>query len=250
MLGYSLKQHNDLDALSADLILLTLEPDDEWLTGLTSWNKTILENAGWQIKAEPRLEVFGVNMNAIQPHRRLNLNKIRIFGWEQYDRILFIDADTICKGSIAELFALPKEVGFAAGADAWPGIEIDSKFNSGVMLLRPSSNLYNDMLSKLADKKYHDPKEGDQQFLQNYWRHRDWKLPTRFNLNIVHYYYRPAIWKDVWPDSRIVHFTDRKPREWWKGGWCANKPKVPGRLGPNECPYWELFQVSVPNSIR
>jgi lipopolysaccharide biosynthesis glycosyltransferase len=247
MLGHSIRQHNDLEALDAELILLTLEPDDEWLTGLTSWNRSVLhDHGGWNIRSEPLLEVPGVDLTQIQAHRRLNLNKLKIFGWEEYERIVFIDADCIVKGSIEELFKLPKEVEFAAAPDGWPQIEVDSRFNSGMMFFSPSRRLFEDMISKLADPKYHDPNEGDQQFLQNYWKFRDYKLPSKFNLNLVHYVWRKKeMWDRLFPDARIIHFTDRKPREWWRGGWCENRVTRPPKIGPTECAQIEVLKVSL-----
>jgi lipopolysaccharide biosynthesis glycosyltransferase len=246
MLGHSIKQHNDLEALDAELVLFTLQPDDEWLTGLTSWNKTVLqEKGGWKIRAEPHLEVPGVNLTQIQPHRRLNLNKLKIFGWAEYERVVFIDADCIVKGSIEELFKLPKEVEFAAAPDGWPQIEVDSRFNSGFMFFTPSQGLFENMISKLADKKYHDPKEGDQQFLQNYWKFRDYKLPIKFNLNLVHFvWHKKDLWDRIWPEALVIHFTVRKPREWWRGGWCDKPVTKPPTIGATECAQIEVLTVS------
>ena len=36
------------------------------------------------------------------------------------------------------------------------------------MLFSPSHALFEDMISKLSDERFHDPREGDQQFLQQY----------------------------------------------------------------------------------
>jgi hypothetical protein len=106
MLGWSIKQHNPLSKLGIDLVLLTLqEVDGE--PGITAENRTRLERAGWQIRIEDRLEVPGVNMSLIMKHRRSNLNKLKIFGWDEYDKIVFMDADMICKGPIEELFDMP-----------------------------------------------------------------------------------------------------------------------------------------------
>ena len=186
-------------------------------------------------------------MSAIQPHRRLNLNKLQMFGWSEYERIMFIDADCFVKGSVEEIFKLPKEVQFAAAPDGWPSVEIDSRFNSGFMFFTPSQALFTDMMSKLADHQYHDPSEGDQQFLQNYWKFRDYRLPSKFNLNLTHFVWRRAqLWDKVWPDARVVHFTDRKPQErFWYGGWCEKPVSKPPNIADDECAQIEVLQVSL-----
>jgi hypothetical protein len=249
MLGHSLKLHNDLDRIDAEMVLLTLDPDDSGVTGLTAENATILQGkGGWKIRSLPRLEVPGVNMSNIQPHRRLNLNKLQMFGWSEYERIAFIDADCFVKGSIEELFKLPAEVEFAAAPDGWPAVELDHRFNSGFMFFTPSSILLTDMLVKLTDPEYHNPTEGDQQFLQNYWKFRDYRLPSKFNLNLTHFVWRrTTLWNLLWPDARIVHFTDRKPREqWWYGGWCERPVTKPPQIAFDECAQIEVLQVRIP----
>jgi hypothetical protein len=107
MLGWSIKKHNPLEDLGIDLVLLTLTNDKDGAAGITVENATRLEKVGWKIRVEERMELPGVNMNLIQPHRRLNLNKLKIFGWEEYEKVVFMDADMICKGSIADLFTMP-----------------------------------------------------------------------------------------------------------------------------------------------
>lgn len=41
MLGHSLKLHNNLDRIDAGMVLLTLDPDDNAVTGLTAEKATI-----------------------------------------------------------------------------------------------------------------------------------------------------------------------------------------------------------------
>lgn len=106
MLGYSLKQHNRIAELGIEMILLTIDGDDG-AAGITVENATRLERVGWRVHLEPQMKIEGLDTAKIMPHRRKNLNKLKIFGWEQYEKIIFIDADTICKGSIEELFTMP-----------------------------------------------------------------------------------------------------------------------------------------------
>jgi alpha-N-acetylglucosamine transferase len=107
MLGWSIKQHNSIGALDIELVLLTLKDVEGTGAGITAENRTRLEKVGWTIREEEPLQVPGVNMSMIQKHRRKNLNKLQIFGWDEYEKIVFMDADTLCKGPLEELFHMP-----------------------------------------------------------------------------------------------------------------------------------------------
>jgi len=182
-------------------------------------------------------------MSLIIPHRRLNLNKLVIFGWEEYDKIVFMDADTVCKGDIADLFKMPGE--FAATQDIWWNKPLDPSFNSGVMVFTPRKWLFKNMIEKLSDPDYHDPTQGDQDFLQKYWEYENWGLPAIYNLNLVLYEFYKQTWDYLWMDTRIIHYTVRKPVEKWDPvGQCEravkgmNRPKdKDGKVKPH-CAVW------------
>lgn len=104
MLGYTLQKHNDFEALDAELILLVRTEGKE---AVTPQNITRLERVGWKIMIEKDLEFQGVDKGKIRPYHRYNLNKLYLWSYTNYERIVFIDADTLCKASIAELFDQP-----------------------------------------------------------------------------------------------------------------------------------------------
>lgn len=106
MLGWTIMQHNDLKNLNAEMVLLTLPWDGRGI-GLTAENKTRLEKVGWNIRELDQIQIEGVNFSQIQPHRRNNLNKLQPFGWAEYEKILYIDADTVVKGKLGELLDMP-----------------------------------------------------------------------------------------------------------------------------------------------
>lgn len=243
LLGWSIQKHNDLKGMGVELVLLTLHGGhlgDLAAPGITGPNRTRLEKAGWKIRAEERIEVPQIDYNLIQPHRRLNLNKLKIFGWEEYDKIVFLDADTIVKGSIEDLFTMPGE--FAAAPDVWHDIPHDPRFNSGVMVFRPRKWLFNNMMEKLANSKYHDPAESDQAFLQKYWEYENWGLPSIYNLNLVLYEAYRETWDHLWMNTRIVHFTIRKPVEAWAPEGQCKRPI--GKTGEQACGLWAPLTVS------
>ena len=106
MLGWTIMQHNDLKSLNAEMVLLTL-PWDDMGNGLTVENKTRLQKVGWNIRELDRIQIEGIDFSQIKPHRRNNLNKLQPFGWVEYEKVLYIDADTVVKGKFGELFDMP-----------------------------------------------------------------------------------------------------------------------------------------------
>jgi len=94
-------------------------------------------------------------------------------------------------------------------------------------------------MEKLADPRYHDPREGDQAFLQNYWRYKNFGLPTKYNLNLVMFEHHRKGWDRVWMTASVIHYTVRKPRESWKGH--CRKPKPDSNKG---CREWMPLVVS------
>jgi hypothetical protein len=92
------------------------------------------------------------------------------------------------------------------------------------------------MISKISDPAYHDPREGDQSFLQIYWRYKNWGLPFKYNLNIIMAEHHKTAWDHIWMIASVVHYTVRKPAyEWSKSGHCRQ---------PN-CKEWQPLIVSL-----
>ncbi|KAI5848300.1 nucleotide-diphospho-sugar transferase [Tricharina praecox] len=206
MLAYSIQKHNDLKAMDAELVLLVREDEKD---GVTAENKTRLEKAGWTVRVAKELEFQGVDTGKIRPWHRHNLNKLHLWSWTEYEKILFIDADVVCKGSLAELWDMPGE--FAAAPDVWWNILTDNRFNSGVVVFRPSMETFNDMIPKMSDPNYHSPNDADQAFLNAYYKFRYFGLPYKYNFNLVMYQFHRSTWDKLWDEAVLIHFTMRKP---------------------------------------
>lgn len=106
MLGWSIARNNNLAALDAEMVLLTVH-DDTGKDGITAENRTRLERAGWRVREAQALAFAGVNQTQIRSRHRHNLNKLHMWSWTEYERVAFVDADAVCKGSIAELLQMP-----------------------------------------------------------------------------------------------------------------------------------------------
>ncbi|KAG5353669.1 hypothetical protein C0989_003806 [Termitomyces sp. Mn162] len=120
---------------------------------------------------------------------RLDLNtvltKLHIFRLTQFSKIIFLDADVLPIRPISHLFTLPHE--FSASPDVgWPDI-----FNSGVMVLTPGEDKFNELRDLLKSKGTWD---GGDQGLLNEWRGTNWnRLSFTYNTTpTAAYTYAPA----------------------------------------------------------
>ena len=104
MLGYSIQKHNDLAAMDAEMVLMVREGGTD---GITKENRTSLEAAGWNVKVVSDLNFKGVDNSKIRAQHRHNMNKLLLWSWTEYEKILFIDADVVCKGSLKDLWDVP-----------------------------------------------------------------------------------------------------------------------------------------------
>lgn len=150
--------------------------------------------------------------NALFPRFRHVFTKLRVFGLEGLERVVFLDADTIVLQPLDELF---DRSGFAAA----PDFLLPDQFNSGVMALSPSTDLLERMLAALADAGSYDG--GDQGFLNRffddwYWGPAERRLAAGYNTH--HFIYQfilshPTLRRTLEPTIRVVHYTVQKPWE-------------------------------------
>jgi alpha-N-acetylglucosamine transferase len=150
--------------------------------------------------------------------------KLRLFEMTQYDRILFIDADTLIRSKVDGIFhelevqrptdtlsrrqrrtdeaPLPAQYMFAARSDNQLTGERDHPFpplstgvfSAGFWLASPSRELFEYFLSVLRHYRRFDPHTMEQSLL-NYAFRRDGPMPWRE----IHYK-----WSATWPNSRDV----------------------------------------------
>ena len=75
--------------------------------------------------------------------------------------MFYIDADCLVQASPEDVF--PRDVTFAAAPDIFP----PDRFNAGVLLIKPSMDTYNDMMTKTESVISYDG--GDTGFLNTYF---------------------------------------------------------------------------------
>lgn len=122
---------------------------------------------------------------------------------------MYIDGDTLVRANFDELWQLPFNL--AAVGDIYGDKRgFTLSFNAGVMFLRTSSAVRDDMLSKIgtADYKHDDAEQG---FLNLYFGTQVARLPYIYNANLAIKRKDEAIWASMMPHARIVHYTLVKP---------------------------------------
>lgn len=153
-----------------------------------------------------------------------SFTKLRAFDLCEYERIVFLDADTIVLRNIDDLFQRP---GFAAAPDFF----MPDRFNSGVMVVEPSHALFERLQAALSTSPSYDG--GDQGFLNSFWPDW-WSMPVAHRLtsgyNMHHFVFQfmmghPSLRAQCLADIRVLHYTLQKPwmqftvmggaKHWW-----------------------------------
>lgn len=147
--------------------------------------------------------------------------KLLVWDWTQYDRVCWVDSDTLFLQNCDELLTLPVEgAGIAAALDQeeWGDCHDVPAFDmlqTGVFVARPSKKTYRAMIDKLGKLPSRDG--GDQGFLTSYFQQNNFRT-TLFLSSKYNYMKRGLLRHKAYDLSRIkiLHFVGNpKP---WNGG--------------------------------
>jgi len=132
-----------------------------------------------------------------------NFAKLRL--WQlDYERVVFLDADTLVLRNVDKLFDYPE---FCAAPNVYESVADFHRMNSGVFTARPSTMTFDNMLTRL-DMPGAFWRRTDQTFLETYFP--DWHgLPIFCNMLQYVWFAMPELWS--WDDIRILHFQYEKP---------------------------------------
>ncbi|KLO13793.1 nucleotide-diphospho-sugar transferase [Schizopora paradoxa] len=122
---------------------------------------------------------------------------------------VYLDGDTVVNRNVDELFTLPYT--FAAVPDVYlpgPGFVMD--INAGVLVFRPSTAVFEDMMQKVPSAKYNHG-DSEQGFLRMYFARQVLRLPHIYNANMAIKYRALNAWHAIMDDLRIIHYTLVKP---------------------------------------
>ncbi|KAF8522452.1 glycosyltransferase family 8 protein [Hysterangium stoloniferum] len=199
-LGYSLQKQD----VHAKRILIYL-PDR-----ISVETKCLAEAAGWELhpieRISPPHNGHGTPKHYLDQYTKLNIWKMDALGIKS---LVYIDADTLVLKNFDELFTLPFNL--AAVPDVFMyGNAFPIGFNAGVLVIRPSTEIFNDMMAKLSIAKYRTA-FAEQAFLNLYFGASVARLPYAYNCNIVAKIRNPELWEALGDDMRIVHYTWNKP---------------------------------------
>jgi alpha-N-acetylglucosamine transferase len=133
-----------------------------------------------------------------------NFAKLRLWQLTEYDRVVFLDADTLMVRNCDKLFGYPE---FCAAPNVYESLADFHRMNAGVFVARPSDATFAAMLAAL-DRPGVFWRRTDQTFLESYFP--DWHgLPVTFNMLQYVWFAMPALWD--WGSVRIVHYQYEKP---------------------------------------
>lgn len=141
-----------------------------------------------------------------------NFAKLRLWQLTEYERCVFLDADTLVLRPVDRLFDYPE---FSAAPNVYESLADFHRLNSGVFVARPSAATFAAMLERL-DRPEAFWKRTDQTFLEAFFP--DWQgLPVFFNLLQYVWFNLPELWD--WHSVSIVHYQYEKP-------WQPDHPRA------------------------
>ena len=156
-----------------------------------------------------------------------NFAKLRLWELDEYERVVFLDADSIVVRNIDRLLDYPE---FSAAPNLYETLGDFHRLNSGVFVAKPSKATFERMLERL-DAPGTFWRRTDQTFLESFWP--DWHgLPYVYNTLQYVFINLPELWS--WPQIRVVHYQYEKP-------WQAEHPKR-DRLGPLIDLWWRMLE--------
>jgi alpha-N-acetylglucosamine transferase len=160
-----------------------------------------------------------------------NFCKLELWKLEEYEKIVFLDADAVVVKPIDTLFDYPE---FSGAPNLYQELADFHRLNSGVFVAAPSRRSYDQLLQKL-DSPGVFWRRTDQTFLESTFP--DWhKLPYTFNTMQYVYFNLPELW--VWKSIRVVHYQYEKP-------WAENNPKR-HLLQPLIDLWWRIYEGGAP----
>lgn len=186
-----------------------------------------------------RLSGLGLELRKVEPIENPHLTnvpgwinsgftKLRLWEQDDFEKIVYVDADCLVLEPIEELFDRPSP---AFAPDVFP----PDRFNAGVIVLEPSREVFAEMLRQVALLPSHDG--GDTGFLNAFfpgWY--EWpaahRLPFRYNALRTMYWFThatPGYWEAVKP-IKVLHFCS-SPKPWDSGA----------KRGDLEQLWWEFY---------
>ena len=137
--------------------------------------------------------------------------KLHLWNLTQYERLLYVDIDTLPVAQFAEVFEQSligcQDVAMVIDAGRF------DYFNTGVMLIVPNNNIFRWLVGNVTLLK-HGSLFADQDYLNTYLKGRICTLPKKYNAIVADRAHFP-------PHVVIIHYTSIKVHHrlssWWNG---------------------------------
>jgi len=206
-----------------DLVVMELKHKQ-----LTTEEWEDLKEAGWQ-----RCTVEPIPApQATRPDLKEKFAVLHVWAMTVYDTVVFIDSDTYPQNSIDILINMDlkgKPVGVTKDIRGGQWVET---FNSGVLLLHPTTEEYNRLLKLLGSGMEFEYIMSDQGFLNEVYKDNWHEIGFLNNANLAVYTADREFWNSHKQEEiNIIHYTMSKP---WK---CSPN----GRYGPI-CLIWHTAE--------
>ena len=157
----------------------------------------------------------------------LNFVKLRLWELEEFEKVIFLDADTLVIQNVDRLFGYPE---FAAAPNLYESLADFHRLNSGVFVAQPSRRTFDTMLHTLEQ---HDRfwRRTDQTFLETFFP--EWHgLPYIYNTLQYVWFNLPQLWD--WRRIHVIHYQYEKP-------WDMDHAKR-DLLAPVIAAWWHVFE--------
>ena len=207
-----------------------------------------LEQLGGTVIRRPPLPYpFDLNAGRLRDNKPCRYSKLHLWSLTEYDKIVFLDGDTLVLWPLDDLFHRYGEL--SAAPDLYP-----DTFNSGVMVLQPRLRTYRQMLQVYRNTSSYNL--GDQGFLNAFfgerWMsdHRRRHLPLSYNVLLK--YRDTLLWSQLENHTRVLHFTgETKPWNWHR----SSHHDWERQLDPEMYYLWmqvdrEVRNVSLPPDVQ
>jgi hypothetical protein len=183
-----------------DLVMLTLAPDAS------------MAACGWRQRVVPAIDNPDPNDHSEYARGKV-YTKLHLWNLTEYERVLFLDLDTLPVAQFAQLF----EQRLGRHCEGVGAMVLDvghvDYYNAGVMLVLPNKTLWRHLVGNVTLVP-HDSMFPEQNYLNAFLKGRICALPRKYN----------AIVTDrarFGPTLVIVHYTNIKVRmrlwSWWRG---------------------------------
>jgi lipopolysaccharide biosynthesis glycosyltransferase len=194
-------------------------------------DRAYLKGLGWNICAvtpiDAKYKPFGRFIN--------HFNKFHFWSFVEYDKIIYLDSDTLVTGNIDKLLATNLTEGKMIGVTRdYFGIKFVKTFNMGAFIIKPNMTEFHRLMRLQAnDEVSYTHHQAEQGFLNSVYYEQWQEIGIEHNANFAVYASKPSAWP---ADPKILHFTLEKP-------WQKAPPK--SRAVANHSRLDEFLQIWV-----